>query len=45
MEMFTVCDLCNRTGELVREAELGHSSFVAKHGQPIFVTVPPDETL
>jgi prevent-host-death family protein len=45
MEMFTVRDLRNRTGELIREAELGHLSLVTKHGQPVFVAVPFDETL
>jgi prevent-host-death family protein len=45
MEMFTVRDLRNRTGELIREAELGHLSLVTKHGQPVFVAVPFDEAL
>jgi prevent-host-death family protein len=45
MEMFTVRDLRNRTGELIREAEQGHLSLVTKHGQPVFVAVPFDEAL
>jgi prevent-host-death family protein len=45
MEMFTVRDLRNRTGELIREAELGHLSVITKHGQPVFVAVPFDEAL
>lgn len=45
MEMFTVRDLRNRTGELIREAELGHLSLITKHGQPVFVAVPFDEML
>ena len=45
MEMFTVRDLRNRTGELIREAELGHLSLITKHGQPVFVAVPFDEIL
>ena len=45
MEMFTVRDLRNRTGELIREAELGHLSLITKHGQPVFVAVPFDEAL
>lgn len=45
MEMFTVRDLRNRTGELIREAELGRLSLVTKHGQPVFVAVPFDEAL
>ncbi|MBC6907214.1 type II toxin-antitoxin system prevent-host-death family antitoxin [Saccharophagus sp. K07] len=43
MEMFTIRDLRNRTGELIREAEAGHLSLVTKHGQP--VAVPFDEVL
>jgi len=45
MEMFTVRDLRNRTGELIREAELGHLSIITKHGQPVFIAVPFDEAL
>lgn len=45
MEMFTVRDLRNRTGELIREAELGHLSLITKHGQPVFVAVPFDGAL
>jgi prevent-host-death family protein len=45
MEAFTIRDLRERTGELVRGAEEGHLSVVTKHGQPVFITVPMDETL
>lgn len=45
MEMFTIRDLRNRTGDLVREAEAGHLSLVTKHGQPVFIAVPFDEVL
>jgi len=45
MEMFSIRDLRERTGELVREAEAGRWSIVAKHGRPLFVTVPMDEHL
>ena len=45
MEMFSIRDLRERTGELVREAEAGRLSIVAKHGRPLFVTVPMDEHL
>ena len=34
-----------RSGELVRQAEAGHLSIVAKHGRPLFVAVPMDEHL
>ena len=45
METFSIRDLRERTGELVREAEAGHLSIVAKHGRPLFVAVPMDEVL
>ena len=45
METFSIRDLRERTGELVREAEAGHLSVVAKHGRPLFVAVPMDEHL
>jgi len=45
MEAFTIRDLRERTGELVRGAEQGHLSVVTKHGQPVFVAVPMDESL
>lgn len=43
METFTIRDLRERTGELVRNAEAGHLAVVAKHGHPLFVAVPLDE--
>lgn len=45
METFSIRDLRERSGELVREAEAGHLSIVAKHGRPLFVAVPLDEHL
>jgi prevent-host-death family protein len=45
MQTFTIRDLRDNTGDLVREAESGHLSVVTKHGQPVFVAVPFDETL
>ncbi|MGF1545920.1 MAG: type II toxin-antitoxin system prevent-host-death family antitoxin [Thiotrichales bacterium] len=45
MQTFTIRDLRDRTGELVRDAEAGHLSVVTKHGQPVFVAVPFDENL
>lgn len=45
MEIFTIKDLRQRTGELVRGAEQGHLSIVTKHGQLIFVALPMDEQL
>jgi prevent-host-death family protein len=45
MQTFTIRDLRDRTGDLVREAEAGKLSVVTKHGQPVFVAVPFDEAL
>ena len=45
METFSIRDLRERSGELVRQAEAGHLSIVAKHGRPLFVAVPMDEHL
>ena len=45
MDTFTVRDLCERTGELIRAAEEGKLSLVTKHGQPVFIAVPFDEWL
>lgn len=43
METFSIRDLRERTGELVRTAEAGQLSVVAKHGQPVFIAVPFDD--
>ena len=45
MESFTIRDLRERTGDLVRNAEQGKLAVVAKHGHPLFVAVPLDEGL
>ncbi len=45
MDTFTVRDLRERTGELIRDAEAGKLSIVTKHGRPVFVAVPFDETI
>lgn len=45
VETFTIRDLRERTGELVRGAEAGELSVVTKHGQPVFLAVPMDEQL
>jgi prevent-host-death family protein len=45
MEAFTIRDLRERTGELVRNAEQGGLAVVAKHGHPLFVAVPLDDGL
>ncbi|MDO8318126.1 type II toxin-antitoxin system Phd/YefM family antitoxin [Rhodoferax sp.] len=43
METFTIRDLRERKGELVRDAEAGKRSIVTKHGQGVFVVMPFDE--
>ena len=45
MHTFTVRDLREHTGDLIRGAENGELSIVTKHGTPVFVAVPFDETL
>ena len=45
MDTFTIRDLRERTGELIRDAEAGELSVVTKHGKPVFVALPFDETL
>ncbi len=45
MDTFSIRNLRERTGDLVRNAEAGHLSVVAKHGHPLFVAVPLDEHL
>ncbi len=43
MQTFTIRDLQDNTGGIIREAESGRLSVVTKHGQPIFVAVPFDD--
>lgn len=45
METFTVRDLRERTGDLIRGAEEGKLSVITKHGAPVFVAVPFDDIL
>ena len=45
MDTFTIRDLRERTGDLVRGAEQGHLSLVTKHGHPVFLAVPVDDQL
>lgn len=45
MHTFTVRDLREHTGDLIRSAENGELSIVTKHGTPVFVAVPFDEAL
>ncbi|MGZ8219374.1 type II toxin-antitoxin system Phd/YefM family antitoxin [Methylomagnum sp.] len=45
MDTFTVRDLRERTGQLIRDAEAGELAVVTKHGHPVFAAVPFDERL
>jgi prevent-host-death family protein len=45
MDHFSIRDLRDRSGELVRELEAGHLALITKHGKPIGVTVPMSEHL
>jgi prevent-host-death family protein len=45
MDTFTVRDLRERTGDLIRDAVEGKLSMVTRHGKPVFVAVPFDEAL
>jgi prevent-host-death family protein len=44
METFTIRDLRERTGELIRDAEIGQLAIITKHGRPVFIALPFDET-
>jgi len=43
MDTFTIRDLRERTGELIRDAEVGQLAIVTKHGRPVFIALPFDE--
>jgi prevent-host-death family protein len=45
MNIFSVHELCEHSGKLIRGAERGELSVITKHGTPVFVAVPFDETL
>lgn len=45
MRTFTVRDLREHTGELIRGARNGELSVITKYGKPVFIAVPFDETL
>jgi predicted HTH domain antitoxin len=44
MDYFTIRDLRERTGDLTRSAENGGLSVVARHGTPLFIAVPFDDS-
>ncbi len=46
MQIFSIRELRERSGELSREAEEGRLALVTRHGNPLFVSVPfTDELL
>ena len=45
MDVFTVRDLREKTGTLLRDAERGEISLVTKHGRPAFLAVPFGRTV
>lgn len=45
MDAFSIRDLRERSGDLVRELEAGHLAVITKHGRPVGVTVPLTEDL
>lgn len=45
LDIFTVRDLRQRSGELLREAEEGRLTIITKHGRPTILALPFDERL
>lgn len=45
MRTFTVSDLRKHAGKVISWSEGGRLAIVSKHGKPVFVAVPFDETL
>lgn len=45
MDTFSIRDLRERSADLVRELESGALALITKHGRPVGVTVPMDDTL
>lgn len=45
LDIFTVRDLRQRSGDLLRDAEEGRLSVITKHGRPAILAVPFDERL
>ena len=45
LNVFTVRELRLRSGELIREAEVGNISLITKHGRPTVLAIPFDERL
>ena len=45
VDVFSVCDLQMRPGELLRDAEKGQLAVITKHGRPAILAVPFDRRL
>jgi prevent-host-death family protein len=45
IDVFSVRDLRNKSGELLRDAEAGQISLTTKHGMPAILAIPFDEHL
>jgi prevent-host-death family protein len=45
LDVFTVRDLRQRSGDLLRDAEQGRLSLITKHGRPAILALPFDERL
>ena len=45
VDVFSVRDLRQRSGELLRDAENGHIALITKHGRPAIIAVPFDTRL
>ncbi len=44
-DVFSVRDLRTRSGDLLKDAELGQLSLITKHGRPAILAVPFDRRL
>ncbi|MDN5849722.1 MAG: type II toxin-antitoxin system prevent-host-death family antitoxin [Nitrococcus sp.] len=44
-DVFSVRDLRNRSGDLLRQAEAGRMSLITKHGTPAILALPFDKHL
>lgn len=45
IDVFSVRDLRNRSGDLLKDAEAGQVALITKHGRPAILAVPFDERL
>lgn len=45
VDVFSVRDIRNRSGDLLRDAEAGKISLITKHGVPAILALPFDEHL